>query len=86
MPKLRRVDGPKPPLALSAAGVLYSWLWHQVFDDGHGADDPLSLIVEVTAEKAKDRKATVSTAKAHWAPAVNNAATGGRGFIEIRDP
>jgi hypothetical protein len=33
------------------------------------------------------KEAKVSTAKALWVPAVNNAGTWGRwGFIEIRDP
>ena len=56
-------------------------------DDGHGPDDPLNLIVEVTGEKDKEKEAKVSTAKTLWVPAVNNAGTWGRwGFIEIRDP
>ena len=56
-------------------------------DDGHGPDDPLNLILEVTGEKDGKKEAKVSTAKTLWVPAVNNAGTWGRWeFIEIRDP
>ena len=56
-------------------------------DDGHGRDNALNLIVEVTGAKDKDKEAKVSTAKTLWIPAVNNAGTWGRwDFIEIRDP
>lgn len=56
-------------------------------EDGHGPDDPLNLIIEVTGRKMKDKQAKVSTAKNLWVPAVNNH--GGFGpwaFLEIRDP
>jgi len=57
------------------------------YDDGHGRDDPLNLIVEVTGESKKDKKIKTSTARTLWVPAVNNAGTWGRwGFIEILDP
>ncbi|NLF69335.1 MAG: DEAD/DEAH box helicase family protein [Candidatus Anammoximicrobium sp.] len=56
-------------------------------DDGHGRDNPLNLIVEVTGAKDKDKEAKVSTAKTLWVPAVNNAGTWGRWtFVEVRDP
>ena len=56
-------------------------------DDGHGADDPLNLILEVTGEKKKDKAAKVATAKSLWAPSVNNQGEFGRwGFVEITDP
>jgi type III restriction enzyme len=56
-------------------------------NDGHGIDDPLSLIVEVTGEKKKDKEAKVSTAQTLWVPAVNNHGGFGRwAFIEINDP
>jgi type III restriction enzyme len=56
-------------------------------DDGHGRQDPLNLIVEVTGAKDKDKEAKVSTAKTLWVPAVNNAGTWGRwDFIEVQDP
>ncbi|MCL2647113.1 MAG: hypothetical protein FWD61_08925 [Phycisphaerales bacterium] len=56
-------------------------------DDGHGKDDPLHLIVEVSGEAKKEKEAKVSTAEQLWIPAVNNAGTWGRwDFIEINDP
>ena len=56
-------------------------------NDGHGKDDPLNLIVEVTGEKKKDKAAKVSTARNLWVPAVNNHGGFGRwAFIEIVDP
>jgi type III restriction enzyme len=58
-----------------------------VLNDGHGKDNPLNLILEVTGEKKKDKEAKVTTAKALWVPAVNNHDDFGRwDFIEIRDP
>jgi type III restriction enzyme len=56
-------------------------------DDGHGPDDLLNLIVEVTGEKKKDKAAKVATARTLWVPAVNNHGGFGRwAFIEIADP
>lgn len=56
-------------------------------DDGHGPDDPLNLIVEVTGEKDKDKEAKTATAQNLWVPAVNNAGTWGRwAFVEVDDP
>lgn len=56
-------------------------------DDGHGPDDLLNLIVEVTGEKKKDKAAKVATARTLWVPSVNNHGSFGRwGFIEIADP
>jgi type III restriction enzyme len=56
-------------------------------DDGHGHDDPLKLIIEVTGAKDKDKEAKVAAAQTLWVPAVNNAGTWGRwAFVEIRDP
>jgi len=56
-------------------------------DDGHGPGNLLSLIVEVTGAKDKDKQAKVSTARTLWVPAVNNAGTWGRwAFIEVTDP
>ena len=56
-------------------------------DDGHGPDDLLSLIIEVTGERKKDKAAKVETARTLWVPAVNNHGGFGRwAFIEIADP
>ena len=56
-------------------------------DDGHGEDNFLSLIVEVTGRKDKEKEAKVSTARTLWVPSVNNYGGFGRwGFFEINDP
>jgi type III restriction enzyme len=56
-------------------------------DDGHGLNDLLNLIVEVTGEKKKDKAAKVATARTLWVPAINNHGGFGRwAFIEIADP
>ncbi len=56
-------------------------------DDGHGAADPLNLLVEVTGEKKKDKAAKVETARTLWVPAVNNHGGFGRwAFVEVTDP
>jgi type III restriction enzyme len=59
-------------------------------DDGHGQNDLLNLLVEVTGEKKKDKAATAATAataRALWVAAINNHGGFGRwAFIEIVDP
>jgi len=56
-------------------------------DDGHGADDLLNLLVEVSGEKKKDKAEKVATAQTLWVPAVNNHGAFGRwSFIEVSDP
>ena len=56
-------------------------------DDGHGPDDLLNLIVEVSGEKRKDKAAKVATARNLWVPAINNHGGFGRwAFLEITDP
>jgi type III restriction enzyme len=56
-------------------------------DDGHGPDDLLNLLIEVTGEKKKDKAAKVSAARTLWVPAVNNHGGFGRwAFVEIDDP
>ena len=56
-------------------------------DDGHGSDDLLNLLIEVTGEDKKDKVAKVATARTLWVPAVNNHGGFGRwAFIEITDP
>ncbi len=56
-------------------------------DDGHGPDDLLNLIVEVTGEKKKDKAAKVATARTLWVPAINHHGGFGRwAYIEIADP
>lgn len=56
-------------------------------DDGHGPDDLLNLVVEVTGQKKKDKEAKISTARTLWIPAINNHGSFGRwAFLEIDDP
>ena len=56
-------------------------------DDGHGADDPLQLIVEVSGQARADKAAKVAAARNLWVPAVNNHGGFGRwAFLEIKDP
>jgi type III restriction enzyme len=56
-------------------------------DDGHGPDDLLNQIMEVTGQKKKDKAAKVATARTLWVPAINNHGGFGRwAFLEIDDP
>ena len=55
--------------------------------DGHGRDDPLNLIIEVTGERKRDKVEKVNTARNLWVTAVNNDGRFGRwAFMEITDP
>jgi type III restriction enzyme len=56
-------------------------------NDGHGQDNLLSLILEVSGEARKDKAAKVATARNLWVPAINNHGGFGRwAFLEITDP
>lgn len=56
-------------------------------DYGNGPEEPLHLIVEVSGQPKKDKKAKVTTARTLWIPAVNNHGGFGRwGFVEVSDP
>ena len=56
-------------------------------DDGHGIDDLLNLIVEISGQDLKEKEAKASTMRSLWVPAVNNEARFGRwDYLEIRDP
>jgi type III restriction enzyme len=56
-------------------------------DDGHGTGDLLSLLIEVTGEKKKEKESKVATARTLWVPAVNNHGGLGRwAFVEVSDP
>jgi len=56
-------------------------------DDGHGRDDLLNLIIEVTGERKKDKAVKVATASNLWVPAINNHGGFGRwAFLEVSDP
>ena len=47
-------------------------------EDGHGPEDLLHLVVEVSGERGQKKLAKVSTAKSLWIPAVNNHGSFGR--------
>jgi type III restriction enzyme len=56
-------------------------------DDGHGKDDLLNLIVEVSGEARQDKAIKVQTARNCWLTAVNGHGGFGRwDFMEITDP
>jgi len=56
-------------------------------DDGHGGNDLLNVILEVTGEKRPDKEAKTATVRNLWVPAVNNGGQFGRwAFAEVRDP
>ncbi|MFH0937862.1 MAG: DEAD/DEAH box helicase family protein [Planctomycetota bacterium] len=75
------------PYTLSGEEHQYIPDFITCIDDGHGTDNLLNLIVEVTGEKKKDKAAKVATARALWVPAINNHGGFGRwAFIEIADP
>jgi type III restriction enzyme len=55
-------------------------------DDGHGADDPLHLIVEIKGYRGADAQEKASTMKTYWVPGVNHLKTHGRwAFAEFCD-
>jgi len=56
-------------------------------DDGHGEDDPLHLVLEVSGDRDRDKRAKVDTGRNLWVPSVNNARRFGRWrFVEVTDP
>ncbi len=55
-------------------------------DDGHGADDPLNLIVEIKGYRGEDAKAKAATMRTYWVPGVNQIKEHGRwAFAEFTD-
>jgi len=57
-----------------------------LIDDGHGADDPLHLVVEIKGYRGEDAKDKKSTMDTYWIPGVNNLGGFGRwGFLELTD-
>jgi len=56
-------------------------------EDGHGKEDLLNLVIEVTGKRDAAKEAKVDTARTLWVPAVNNHGGFGRwSFFEIKDP
>jgi len=75
------------PYTLNGEEHQYTPDFIACIDDGRGPDDLLSLLIEVTGEKKKDKAAKVSTARNLWIPAINNHGAYGRwAFLEIADP
>lgn len=57
-----------------------------LLDDGHGADDPLHLVVEIKGYRREDAKEKKSTMENYWIPGVNNLKSYGRwAFAEFTD-
>ena len=55
-------------------------------NDGHGADDPLRLIVEIKGYRREDAKEKKSAMDTYWIPGVNHLKAHGRwAFAEFRD-
>ena len=75
------------PYALNGEEKNYIPDFIACLNDGHGPDNLLNLIVEVTGEQKKDKAAKVSTARTLWVPAINHHGGFGRWeFIEVADP
>ncbi|MEX2288102.1 MAG: hypothetical protein WD648_13490 [Planctomycetaceae bacterium] len=75
------------PYTLNGEEHQYTPDFIACIDDGHGSDDLLKLIVEVTGEKKKDKAAKVATARTLWVPSINNHGAFGRwAFIEVAVP
>ena len=47
-------------------------------DDGHGAEDPLHLVVEIKGYRREDAKEKKSTMDTYWVPGVNHLGSYGR--------
>jgi len=55
-------------------------------DDGHGAENPLNLVVEIKGRRAEDAKEKASTMQTYWVPGVNALGRYGRwAFAEFTD-
>ncbi len=56
-------------------------------DDGHGKEDLLNLIIEVSGPPLPAKAAKTATIQNLWVPAVNNSGQFGRwAFVEVKDP
>ena len=75
------------PYTLNGEEHQYTPDFIACLDDGHGPDDLLNLVLEVSGAARADKAAKVATAQTLWIPAVN--AHGGFGrwaFVEVTDP
>ncbi len=56
-------------------------------DDGHGSDDLLNLVLEVSGARRKDKEHKAATMRKLWIPAVNAWGRLGRWqYVEVTDP
>jgi type III restriction enzyme len=56
-------------------------------EDGHGKEDLLNLIIEVSGPPLPAKAAKTATIQNLWVPAVNNSGQFGRwAFVEVKDP
>ena len=75
------------PYTLNAEQHEYNPDFIVHMDDGHGRDDLLNLIVEVSGREKRDKKEKVATARTLWVPAINALGKFGRwAFHETTDP
>ena len=69
------------------AGEEHRYLPDFIVRWNDGAEDPLSVIVEVTGRRRPEKAVKVATARELWVPAVNAEKTFGRwAFVEVTDP
>jgi type III restriction enzyme len=55
-------------------------------DDGHGADDPLYLVIEIKGYRGEDAKAKKEAMEVFWIPGVNRLGSYGRwAFAELKE-
>ena len=75
------------PYTLNDQGRQYNPDYLVRIADEQNGGATLTLILEVTGEKKKDKEAKVDTARRLWIPAINNDRRFGRwAFLEIKDP
>lgn len=75
------------PYTLNGEGHEYTPDFIVRMDDGHGKDDLLNLVLEVSGRDRRDKKEKVATARTLWVPAVNALGKFGRwAFHETTDP
>lgn len=75
------------PYTLNGEGHEYIPDFIAHIEDGHGKEDLLNLVVEVSGREKHDKKEKVATARMLWVPAVNALGKFGRwAFHETSDP
>ncbi|PAT39520.1 restriction endonuclease [Vandammella animalimorsus] len=78
--------GLEAPYQFGGDNRLYRPDFIVLVDDGHGADDPLHLIVEIKGYRREDADFKKAAMQSHWLPAVNQLGAHGRwAFAEFGD-